>query len=78
MARAHFIRDDIRHDALIVGLSDVLFGAAPRRIDVSLFVGDDTYGHHPLIKRLSVHEKLGSRHSAVYLAEKESTICRLS
>ena len=70
---AHFMRDHINHDSLIVGLSDVLV-AGTRCVDVTLFVGDMRTGIHPLIKGYRFMRKLGStEHSGVYLAEREST-----
>ena len=71
---AHFIRDHLNHDSLIVGLSRVL--VARRRVAStgSLFVGDMRTGIHPLIKGYRFIRKLGStEHSGVYLAEREST-----
>ena len=70
---AHFIRDNINHQSLVVGLSDVLL--ARRRIAStdSLFVGDLRTGIHPLIKGYRFIRRLGStEHSGVYLAERES------
>ena len=69
-----FVRDDFRHDALIVRLSDIL--VARRRVSStgSLFVGDQATGIPPLIKGYKFIKKLGaSAHSNVYLAEREST-----
>jgi len=71
---AHFIRNHINHNSLIVGLSDVL--AANQRVasTASLFVGDMRTGIHPLIKGYRFIRRLGStEHSGVYLAEREST-----
>ena len=70
----YFIRDQISHDALIVRLSDIL--VARRRVSVtgSLFVGDKAAGIDPIIKGYRFIKKLASSsHSAVYLAEREST-----
>ena len=70
----YFIRDQISHDALIVRLSDIL--VARRRVSVtgSLFVGDKSAGIDPIIKGYQFIKKLASSsHSAVYLAEREST-----
>ena len=69
-----FKRDDIRHDSLIVKLSDIL--VTRRRVSPtgSLFVGDEATGIRPLIRGYRFIEKLGtSSHSSVYLAEREST-----
>jgi len=71
---AHFMRDQINHDALIVRLSDALM--AKRRVSSteSLFVGDMRTGIHPLIKGYRFITKLGAtEHSGVYLAERDST-----
>jgi len=71
---AHFMRDHIKHDSLIVALSDAL--AAGRRVasTASLFVGDMRTGIHPLIKGYRFIRRLGAtEHSGVYLAEREST-----
>ena len=71
---AHFIRDHISHDSLIVGLSDVLVSRRQVASTSSLFVGDMRTGIHPLIKGYRFVRKLGStEHSGVYLAEREST-----
>ena len=70
----YFLRDDISHDALIVRLSDIL--VARRRVSStgSLFVGDKAAGINPLIKGYELIRKLASSsHSALYLAEREST-----
>ncbi len=71
---AHFIRTHIKHDSLIVALTDVL--VANRRIasTASLFVGDLRTGMHPLIKGYRFIRRLGAtEYSGVYLAEREST-----
>ncbi|MFQ5983645.1 MAG: protein kinase, partial [Woeseiaceae bacterium] len=71
---AIFGRAKISHDALIVTLSRIL--VAQRRVAStdSLFVGDLQTGLHPLIKGYRFLDKLSvSEHSAVYLAEQEST-----
>jgi len=73
-AAGFFVRDNIRHDALLVRLSDAL--VAPRYVSStrSLFVGDAEIGVHPLIRGYRFIRKLStSQHSAVYLAEREST-----
>ena len=71
---AHFIRDHISHDSLIIKLSDVLIAREHIASTSSLFVGDMRTGIHPLIKGYRFMRKLGStEHSAVYLAEREST-----
>lgn len=70
----YFLRDDVSHDALIVRLSDIL--VARRRVSStgSLFVGDKAAGINPLIKGYQLIRKLASSsHSALYLAEREST-----
>ncbi len=71
---AHFIRDHLNHDSLIVGLSRVLVSRQRVASTSSLFVGDMRTGIHPLIKGYRFIRKLGStEHSGVYLAEREST-----
>jgi serine/threonine protein kinase len=71
---AHFIRNHIKHDSLIVGLSDVLVSRQRIASTSALFVGDLRTGIHPLIKGYRFIRKLGStEHSGVYLAEREST-----
>ncbi len=70
----YFLRDDVSHDVLIVRLSDIL--VARRRVSStgSLFVGDKAAGINPLIKGYQLIRKLASSsHSALYLAEREST-----
>ena len=72
-ADGFFVRDRIRHNRLVVRLSDIL--VARRRVSStgSLFVGDLRTGIMPLIKGYRFLRKLGAtEHSAVYLAEKES------
>jgi serine/threonine protein kinase len=71
---AHFIRDHLSHDSLIIGISDVLLANERIASTGSLFVGDMRTGIHPLIKGYRFMRKLGStEHSGVYLAEREST-----
>jgi serine/threonine protein kinase len=71
---AHFMRDQINHDALIVRLSDALMAKRGVASTESLFVGDMRTGIHPLIKGYRFITKLGAtEHSGVYLAEREST-----
>ena len=70
---AHFIRDHINHDSLIVKLSDLLVARERVASTSSLFVGDMRTGIHPLIKGYRFLRKLGAtEHSGVYLAERES------
>ena len=71
---AHFMRDRINHDSLMIGLSDVLRSNERIASTGSLFVGDMRTGIHPLIKGYRFIRKLGStEYSGVYLAEREST-----
>jgi serine/threonine protein kinase len=71
---AHFIRDHINHDSLIIGLSDVLVARQRVASTNSLFIGDMRTGIHPLIRGYRFMRRLGStEHSGVYLAEREST-----
>jgi serine/threonine protein kinase len=71
---AHFMRDHLSHDSLIIGVSEVLLANQRIVSTGSLFVGDMRTGIHPLIKGYRFMRKLGStEHSGVYLAEREST-----
>lgn len=71
---AHFMREHLSHDSLIVGISDVLLSNQRIASTSSLFVGDMRMGIHPLIKGYRFMRRLGStEHSGVYLAEREST-----
>jgi serine/threonine protein kinase len=71
---AHFMREHLRHDSLIIGLGEVLMANQCISSTGSLFVGDLRTGIHPLIKGYRFMRKLGStEHSGVYLAEREST-----
>lgn len=71
---AHFMRDHLSHDSLIIGISEVLLENQRIASTGSLFVGDMRTGIHPLIKGYRFMRKLGStEHSGVYLAEREST-----
>jgi serine/threonine protein kinase len=73
-ADAFFVRDRIRHDALAIQLSDILVSRRRATSTGSLFVGDAKIGIRPLIRGYRFIEKLGaSAHSAIYLAEREST-----
>ena len=72
-AAAYFQKDDVRHNAFIVRMSDIL--RHRRRVSTtdSLFVGDMATGIHPLIKGYRFIKRLAvSEHSAVYVAKKES------
>lgn len=72
-ADGFFVRDVIRHDALIVRLSDLLNQVEKVASTGSLFVGDRETGINPLIRGYRFIRKLGTtEHSAVYLAERES------
>jgi len=72
-ADASFERDNIRHDALIVRVGDVLRARKGMASTDSLFVGDLATGIHPLIKGYRLVRKLAvSEHSAVYLAQREA------
>ncbi len=73
-ADAYFARNRIRHDALCVKVSDILLSRRSFTSTGSLFFGDERTGIHPLIRGYRFIDKLGaSAHSAIYLAEKEST-----
>lgn len=70
---AVFRRDNLKHDALIVRLSDVLVSRRVVASTESLFVGDMRTSIHPLIKGYRLVHKLGAtEHSGVYLAKRES------
>jgi serine/threonine protein kinase len=72
-AGAYFERDNVRHNALIVKLGDILRSRGRVSATDSLFVGDMATGIHPLIKGYRFIKRLAvSEHSAVYLAEKDS------
>ena len=72
-AAAFFTRDTIRHDALIVRVSDILDEQNRSSITGKLFVGDRATGINPLIRGYRFIRKLGvTEHSAVYLAEREA------
>jgi serine/threonine protein kinase len=71
---AHFIRDHINHDSLILKLNEVLLASQRVASTNSLFVGDLRTGIYPLIKGYRFIRRLGyTEHSGVYLAEREST-----
>jgi len=73
-ADGFFLREDLRHTALVIRLSDILQSRSDGASTASLFVGDDKTGIHPLIRGYQFVRKLSaSNHSAVYLAKKEST-----
>lgn len=72
-ASAYFQKDDIRHNAFVVRMSDLLRLRQRVSSTDSLFVGDMATGIHPLIKGYRFVKRLAvSEHSAVYLAKKES------
>ena len=73
-ARGFFPRKSIKHHELIVLLSEILQSGDKNTSSDFMFVGDDITGMYPSIKGYRVLEKLSiSGHSAVYLAEEEST-----
>ena len=73
-ANAFFLRDQIRHEALSVQLSDILVSRRRVASTGSLVAGDKQPGIHPLIRGYRFIKKLGATsHSAIYLAEQEST-----
>jgi len=72
-ASAYFRRDNIRHNAFIVRVSDILRSHQRVSSTDSLFVGDMATGIHPLIKGYRFIKRLAvSEHSALYLAQKDS------
>ncbi|MDJ0711475.1 MAG: serine/threonine-protein kinase [Woeseiaceae bacterium] len=75
---AHFIREHISHDSLVIGLSDVLLASQRMASTNTLFLGDLRTGIHPLIKGYRFLRRIGStEYSGVYLAERESTHLRV-
>lgn len=77
-ASAYFQRDNIRHNAFIVRVGDILRSQQKVASTDSLFVGDMATGIHPLIKGYRFIKRLAvSEHSAVYLALKESNERRM-
>ena len=77
-AHAFFARKSIRHNELIASLSKVLQSGGRSTSSDFMFVGDDITGMHPAIKGYGILKKLSiSGHSAVYLAEKETTGARV-
>ena len=72
-ASAYFQKDNVRHNAFIVRMGDVLRNRQRVASTDSLFVGDMATGIHPLIKGYRFIKRIAvSEHSAVYLAKKES------
>ena len=72
-ANAYFQKDNVRHNAFIVRMGDILRNRQRVASTDSLFVGDMATGIHPLIKGYRFTKRLAvSEHSAVYLAKKES------
>lgn len=72
-AAAYFEKDNVRHNAFIVRMGDILRSRQRVASTDSLFVGDMATGIHPLIKGYRFIKRLAvSEHSAVYLAKKES------
>ena len=73
-AQRFFKRDQLGHNALIIGMSDILKQRRGVASTGSLFVGDDRAGINPLIRGYRFEKKLSaSNHSTVYLARKESS-----
>jgi len=73
-ADAFFPRDDIRHGALTVRLSDLLKSRRRTATTGSLFVGDEKTGILPLIRGYRLIRRLTrTSHSGIYLAEREAT-----
>jgi serine/threonine protein kinase len=73
-AAKFFLRDKIRHNAMVVCMSDILRARQPTSSTGSLFVGDDKAGINPLIRGYQMVRKLSaSNHSAVYLAKKKTS-----
>ncbi len=73
-ASAFMERENIRHDTLVVRVGNILRAQHRTASTDSLFVGDLASGIHPLVKGYRFLKRLAvSDHSAIYLAEKEST-----
>ena len=73
-ASRFFLREKVRHNALIVSMSDILKTRRSASSTGSLFIGDDKTGINPLIRGYTLVRKLSaSSHSAVYLARKNSS-----
>lgn len=71
---SHFMRTQVNHDLLIAAINDVLQAKPAASSSGMLFVGDAKYELEPISKGYRLIRKLGStEHSAVYLAEREST-----
>ncbi len=69
-----FLRNRFKHDELIVRVGHILRARRGTASTDSLFVGDLRTGVHPLVKGYRFLRKLAvSEHSAVYLAQKESS-----
>ena len=73
-ATQFFLREKIRHNALVVSMSDILKTRRSSSSTGSLFIGDDKAGINPLIRGYTLVRKLSaSSHSAVYLARRASS-----
>ena len=73
-AERFFNRDQLRHNALVICMSDIVKSRRSAASTGSLFVGDDKAGINPLIRGYRFEKKLSaSNHSAVYLAKKASS-----
>ncbi len=73
-AERFFNRGQLRHNALVVCMGDILKQRRGAASTGSLFVGDDKAGINPLIRGYRFEKKLSaSSHSSVYLARKESS-----
>ncbi len=71
---AHFNREQIKHDSLVIGLSDLLLSRRLVATTDALFVGDMRTSIHPLIRGYRFVRKIGAtEYSGVYLAERESS-----
>ncbi len=76
---AHFIREHISHDSLVVSLSDLLLASKRMASKDAIMLGDLRTGIHPLIKGYRFLRSLGStEYSGVYLAEREATHLRVA
>ncbi|MDZ7644079.1 MAG: serine/threonine-protein kinase [Woeseiaceae bacterium] len=73
-ADSFLARDRVRHDSLVVCMSDLLKERRNLSSTNSLFVGDLRTGVHPLIKGYELERRLSANeHSGVYLARKAGT-----
>jgi len=77
-ANAYMQRNEFKHNAFIVRISDIIHARQTLASTDSLFVGDAATGIHPLIKGYQFIKRLASsEHSSVFLAKRESDSAQL-